>query len=437
MQNIINAYVLKGAPCAVDKLYATPSNGGIGLINLDCLLTGLKTNWLRRIYRHGVCDNWSRSLMIKCCFNFLCFRLSHYELSNGIEWNIAKSFWSLSQAIWRKNIFEAPIFCNDLIVRGLDYAGRYDANQLDSGFLGLHNYNEYRSKILRIRIRDLWLDNTFCEHRVLNNLLGFDLPLNKFLVIRRAVLFAIRRYAGTTPGLINNNNNFTLLQFLRSKMKGCGPVRRILAKSEFTGMNMIRTFANLINLDIPDMEICKFNISYWNNTSVPNWIRNFTYQFFRNSLPLGARAHHRSSEPGFLENGCKNCHKMMGGGVALAPCRETFSHTFWDCVPVHNVVLRFVGKYFPTIRNAKQFLFYGLDNDGKIYFSNRTCTILLLYEIWCARQKKFFPSIATIEDNMWHNVCYMLAASKKIEKLFINDGNPWFRSRWPAHNQGE
>jgi hypothetical protein len=374
--------------------------------------------------------------MSKSYFNFLCFRLEHYNRSNIIEWNIANSFWIFLQELWKKNILEAPVFANTMVVKGSDFAGRYDPAQLDQAFLGRENFQANRLKILRIRIWDLWSNNAFCEPRILNELTGINLPLNKYLVIRKAVVIAIKKYNGVQNNLVNNKN-ISLLQFLKAKTKGCGPVRRLLATNNYAGTNMIRTFCSLISLDIPNIAICKSNLGLWNRTQLPNWIRNFAFNFFRNSLPLVARVFHRTTEPSFLENGCKNCQKLMCGGIPMAPCRETFLHTFWDCVSVNNLLTTFCSRYFPHVACLKKLLFFGIGNDGKVNMADRICTLLLLYEVWCARQKKFFPSSATIEENMWNNVFHIVSASAKFKKLLANNSNPWFRSRWPANNQGE
>jgi hypothetical protein len=58
MQNIMNNFVLRGVPWSKKKLYNTPEQGGLGLIQISSLFYGLKCSWFKHIEKTGINENW-------------------------------------------------------------------------------------------------------------------------------------------------------------------------------------------------------------------------------------------------------------------------------------------------------------------------------------------------------------------------------------------
>jgi hypothetical protein len=140
LQDILDNFCLSNLRIAKKKLYITPQEGGLGLINLGNYITALQCSWVKRSTQHW-CDNWRFDLKKVGYGNPLTVsKMSFDRDRNPILFNISESFGKFSEAFYKKdrNFSKAYIFKNPLITRG-----RNDTGLLCENFFGRDlNFNE-------------------------------------------------------------------------------------------------------------------------------------------------------------------------------------------------------------------------------------------------------------------------------------------------------
>ena len=139
MEDIIVNFVLRGTPFARDRLYAHPEKGGLGLVQIERMLTSLKCSWLERILRDGVNNTWRADLIVigGHCFQNLREDSVH-EFTNPLLQNIVQSYWIMALAWWKlnNNFMMAPLLRNPIFTRGRNPAGGFDNRAIDSTVVG-------------------------------------------------------------------------------------------------------------------------------------------------------------------------------------------------------------------------------------------------------------------------------------------------------------
>jgi hypothetical protein len=131
IEDVITKFVKGKLNISKDRLYAKPSEGGLGLIDLRSFLCAQQVQWIKRIF-FAACDTWREEVFNLTYGNPLVLDPSLVNKScNPIIYNIATSF-----QIFKKNYFlmndnykKAPIFLNPIFVRG-----RGDKRLLDNNF---------------------------------------------------------------------------------------------------------------------------------------------------------------------------------------------------------------------------------------------------------------------------------------------------------------
>jgi hypothetical protein len=150
---------------------------------------------------------------------------------------------------------------------------------------------------------------------------------------------------------------------------------------------------------------------------------------YRNSLPVKARLAGRYRD----ENIDQECNLCTDINSTRVPDRETFVHIFWHCGYTSSIYNALVNNYYPTLdmNTFKQQLFFGR-------CGNETSTVvvlqsvLLLFEIWRARNMVKKISFATIERNMVHNMTAMMLCNKNIKDMVYSIDDSWCRTWWPG-----
>jgi hypothetical protein len=168
-----------------------------------------------------------------------------------------------------------------------------------------------------------------------------------------------------------------------------------------------------------------------------NRIRSFCFQFYNNSLAVGARLAARYERSGIaIDSRCTFCVKSG----SLVPHRETFMHLFFECVCINRTVLDFAtimlreendavkkrigiltGTYNSVGRNDATFL--------------SLTSIFLCYSIWQAKSKKIIPSLATLCNDVDQFFLEVTVCSKKISELAETSNTPVCR-RWRESGHG-
>ena len=197
--------------------------------------------------------------------------------------------------------------------------------------------------------------------------------------IRKAVLHAIVKFGG--------NAHFNNI-FMTRKHKGSAVFRKILGEprngEKYKGMNIIRTFFNLVELVIPeDKRIACSYLGIWNYSIWPTKISTFLYQLYHNSLPVAARTgnRYRNIPEVMIDERCFWCLQNNFN----VPGRETFSHIYFDCPISSAIFSAFCTKYTDPALSAlerREYVFLGMNRDKTVDPVIQIVGLLLMYCIW-------------------------------------------------------
>ncbi len=114
MQSLIDNYVKASTVIANDRLYLKPSEGGLGLINLNSYISALQCSWVKRC-SVTINDTWRWTLAASCNFHLDLLRADNINRElYPVTYNIAKSFSNLQTEFWKlhENFLNAPLVDN-------------------------------------------------------------------------------------------------------------------------------------------------------------------------------------------------------------------------------------------------------------------------------------------------------------------------------------
>jgi hypothetical protein len=155
-------------------------------------------------------------------------------------------------------------------------------------------------------------------------------------------------------------------------------------------------------------------IGTWNNSFIPNKIRDFAIKFFRNILGITARVAH------FNHNIDESCTFCVLANIR-PHSRETFSHLFFSCNVIEKLHDKFLPNFFPdlvfnTTNERVCFLFLGTvpHTGNNSFFFVRIFLLTWLYVIWEAKlfRQPLTPHMAF--KNLLFLVRTMLASSNRL-----------------------
>jgi hypothetical protein len=156
-------------------------------------------------------------------------------------------------------------------------------------------------------------------------------------------------------------------------------------------MAQVKSYNLTTGTEFVSEKISSLNHSLWNIFSFPNRLKVFLFKFYNNLLGTGNRVFHFNPA---AEVSCVFCVKSLNLPAPI----ETFSHIFYDCPNVFNIVNMFTSKFLNIVIDRNNFFngFYTED-----YEKNYGVTIILnclRYCIWQARLLKTNISYYTIEN---------------------------------------
>jgi len=290
-----------------------------------------------------------------------------------------------------------------------------------------------------MRLNVLLRNGRVVSHDLLIRSSGINFTPAHYLNLQTACHFAILKYSGK-----NSSNGTCLpLNWLFTQIKKGSRRFRIVIEGNpvnttvLNEMRVVKTFFELVRYPVPDSGKLRVLYGSWNWFFLGNKIRSFCFQFFNNSLGIGARLAARYENAGIVvDSRCTFCVK----GKSMVPHRETFPHLFYECEFLNNTVKSFALTMLrDEADEGKKRLgcFTGLYDavSAKDNFFYSLTAILLNYTVWRFRIKKLIPSLATLcheVDYLFNSICY---CSKKISDLASTSGTPLCR-RWREHGHG-
>jgi hypothetical protein len=441
LQTLIDAYVKGNVVIAADRLYLKPTDGGLGLIKLSHYFAALQCSWVKRC-SVNINDQWRWTLAVSCNFQLDLLRVDNISATfHPILFNIAKSFGCLQTEYWKlhENFLQAPLVDNIFFLRQAPERRRPVRGCVDRNLLG-HDFYDRNNKALRnLRMSSLLRGDRIVSREVLNRTTGLIFSEAVYMHLSTAAAFAKTKYANKD----NSNGTALPLKWLLGRIKkGSKRFRTIIGYSEvnnnpITDLRVVQTFFGIIDNPVPANTVLKALYGCWNWNFLGNRMRTFCFQFYNNSLSVGARLRARYVAGGVnIDDRCSFCIKA---GYAV-PGRETFIHLFFECpqlIRIRDFIIRTYHTASEDERTKKMFCVAGYNHVGSVTYNFFVLMTSIFYNyiIWQSRNKKTIPSIATIcneIDNYFDNAAI---CSKFVYDLALENGTPICRRWRERHNR--
>jgi len=441
MQNLIDGYVKKNLVIAAERLYSKPAEGGLGLIRLSSYISALQCSWLKRCMV-SINDPWRWNMALSCNFNLDLVRMGDVdEFLHPAAHCIIKSVCTLQKKFWMKheNFLMAPITDNDFFLRAKPERRARNAGILDRNFYGAAFYDQHKEALRSLRLNSFVRNGMVIEYNMLVRTTGIEFTAAHYLNLQTACHFAVQKYSGK-----NGSNGTALpLNWLFQKIKKGSRLFRVNIEwvpgleNVLSDLRVVKTFFELARNPVPERGYLRMLYGSWNWYFLGNKIRSFCFQFFNNSLSIGARLAARFENSGIIiDSRCTFCVKSK----SWVPHRETFVHLFYECQYITNTVKSFsnimlreelddgrarLGCLTGVYDNvtAKESVFYVLTS------------IFLNYTLWQFRHKKTVPSLATLCHEVDYHFQTVTSCSNKIATLALASDSPICR-RWRELGHG-
>ena len=112
---MMEKFVTQGLSIAKNRLYASATEGGLGLFDLETFIPALRSTWVGRAF-NCTNDNWKYDLLVNADFIVHNMGENVVNLVTTLK-NISKSFSEFSEAFSRvnENCKKIPILNNKLL----------------------------------------------------------------------------------------------------------------------------------------------------------------------------------------------------------------------------------------------------------------------------------------------------------------------------------
>jgi hypothetical protein len=272
----------------------------------------------------------------------------------------------------------------------------------------------------------------------LRQVTGLRFSDNVYMYLRTAGRFAIKKYSGNTD---SNGTSLTLSAYMERIKKGSGRYRKMIEKGrgdevEVSNLRVVRTFFGIVNCEIPIDPDTELLSSFWNMSCLTIRLRTFAFQFFDNSVSVGARtaARYRNAA---IDQRCVFCVKSGKPN----PNREEFRHLFIDCPAIKPALVLVFRKTFGMDYNTgdetfRLFKLTGLG--GNVPYRRKFFIVLnilfLNYVTWQSRLKKIVPSLTSLKQDIDTLFEGVMANKKLSEAAMTIDLN--ICRRWSSNFHG-
>ena len=212
----------------------------------------------------------------------------------------------------------------------------------------------------------------------------------------------------------------TLVDFFIKIKKGSKNFRVVLDSLsngllKIDQLRSVKTYCKLTDSQFGNNTRIRNTWKSWNTFSFPNRFKVFLFKFYKNTLGTGNRLVH------FVQNSEYVCI-FCANNLILPPPIETFTHVFFDCPVVNDVISKYYNKYFVTDLDREQFFnghFSGKESE------NLGCNLVLdalRYTIWQFRLLKSRLSFFSVELQTNECINELINANKKM-KVYIQQNN--------------
>jgi len=381
------------------------------MINLKNCIISLQCSWIKRVTQHWS-DTWRYDLKLACYGNvLLADKNTFIQAEHPVMYNICSSFGMFKNEFFKinNNFEKAHIFKNPMFKRGIN-----DNGILCENFFGRNlEFSEY-GKIAKLRFEDFFDRGRAKLLEVLNEEYDVNFSLVTYMRVHGALQFYKNKIGVTEPA-----PEQSLEFFLRSFKKGSKPFRRILEYREFSGLkiaelNLVTTFVTITGCERPNTTILRKCWGEWNNSFLPNIIREFLYKFRSNSLGLNSRVQH------FVPNHDSRCTLCLTANQHNGPFeQETFLHVFFTCPVTSTYRNAIIEELFPEIlpcteQIKKQFWFFGEWHDNTYNSLVGSTVSLVNFAIWKMKLKKELYPVSSFKGEICSGIFKIIKLSSKI-----------------------
>jgi hypothetical protein len=365
------------------------NKGGLGFFNIDHFIKSLQCTWVKKAFGNTI-DCWRQELNALSGMRTVNIDPDSIDANiNPMLKDICSSFYDFKRNynLLNENFFKSCLLGNPNLVNEKRYA------LLVGDKFWLQKLTNPHGELDNIRICDFFTDQGRVKNiQQLSNILMSNLDRDTYSTIKK-VLETSKYVYIRDKVTISNIQYPTTSEFVTRFKKGSKNFRNIFNKAEFGKVvssknKKIKTFFQLVNLEIlPEPDLEKFQ-SEWAKGFYPMKVRDFVYKFRNNILGINTRVSH------FANNVSRRCTFCV-----LANERnildETFSHLFYECSHTNKTIKSFLQKYMSdygplTDTDLRKFLFTGINavsnKIDNVFISALSVTICFF--IWeCKLQK--------------------------------------------------
>jgi hypothetical protein len=376
IRTLISGFVAAGINVAQNRIFIDAEQNGLQMIDPDQFLIAQQASWFKKINGLFI-DNWRRKLNWVCGGNILTADPQNFAGDrNPLVHNLVVSFSKFRKTFYNNccNFERAFLLHHPNFLRA-----RGDQQTIGFSFFP-ENFNP--EKISQLRFSDICSGCELKRKAEIEVSLGSEISLLFYLRLNGAVTEFF-----TKQRTVTNPKYAALENFMALKRRGSKTFREILSSTKIKLANerTVKKFFELCGVGQQPEPIMTKSLSTWNNSFVPNKIRDFSVKFFRNILGVNARVVH------FNPNIDESCTFCVLSNI-IPPDRETFLHLFYNCNITNHLHERFLSTFFRdlafnTANERICFIFFGtVPHTGKNNFMFvRIFLLTWLYVIWEAK----------------------------------------------------
>ena len=376
-------FVTKGLNISKKRWYIEPEKGGLGLFELKPFIMGLQCTWVKRAEVRN--DNWKKTLTGETGNVLDCHKLNPDDYGIAVG-NIIESFrgFTTKFAETSNNFYLEKIFKNDKYGYGREMASKFDEI-----FFGDMLVNDYSPELLELTWQKLTVNHEFVRYDDFDLFSGFPLDNRRYSILRNTFNNLKRRFGG------NDEVPVSIQTFFGKLKKGSKNFRKILTwnppkKNYFQTNTQVKSFCKTAAVNFGTEETWARSLSSWNTFCYPNRLKIFLFKYYSNILGTGNRVIHFNRD---IDPSCVFCTKSL----SLPPPIETFSHVFYDCPQVNNIISQFFEKFFNENIDRNEYFNGNLGGTKRDRFAVNLVLDVLRYTIWQCKLMKNRISYHTIE----------------------------------------
>ncbi len=406
----METFVTKGFSLSANRIYSPVKVGGLGMFKLSEFIASLQCSWIKRCAQ-SCNDNWKHTLInlsggdvtllandnitrnaVGCTLNYIVDSYMQFKSKFTVIGN---------------NYLTVPLYCNAAF--GYD---RGNHKKLDSDFFGITMPGQYRDRVIKLTWGSLTVNGVLATKPEIENILGEMLTREQYCNLKAAYRSAVNRYQKIDA------TSLTISEFHSKFKKGSRNFRNVMSYGstviKVSGSRPCKTFARLIDCPVPVEARAAAMYTSWSSHFLNTSIRDFLFKFYNNILGINTRVANFNQN---INAGCTFC----GINGPFPVPAETFTHLFFDCNHVQNILGRLYDKYLCNFDLNKNSFFITNINEKEcenwpvMLFFN-----IVRYNIWQNKLEKKIPVFYKICVEIEYAFETIFGTSPKVFDMFNN-----------------